>query len=113
MATHRHSRLVDNPCFGTLEGRPCTDSGRELATHVTEDSGIHGVRLFYHDRSPGITASADFGIERQRTQKRHMIRFGSSLCPAMIENVGPGLTVGTEKIAHIFDKTQDRYLHGA
>ena len=41
MAAHRYSRLVNNPCFGTLEGRLCTDSGRELATHVTEDSGVH------------------------------------------------------------------------
>ena len=50
---------------------------------------------------PGITTPTDFGIERQRTKKRHVIRLGGSLGPAMIKNVGPGLTVGTEKIAHI------------
>ena len=31
----------------------------------------------------------------------------------MIKNVGPGLTVGTEKIAHVFDEAQNRHLHRA
>ena len=35
------SRLVDNACFGTLEGGLRTDSDGELATHVTEAGGVH------------------------------------------------------------------------
>jgi len=65
---HRSSRLVDNACFGTLQGGLRTDSGRELATHVTEDLGVRRVGFLHYDRPPGITTTADFGVERQRTQ---------------------------------------------
>src|SRR5438445_6825646 len=102
------SRLVNNACFGTLQGRLRTDSGRELTTHVTEDLGIHRVGFLHHNWPPGITATADFGVERQRPQKRHVIRLSGSLRPTMVENVSPGLTVGTEKIAHVFDEAQNR-----
>src|SRR5262245_3425718 len=113
MDTRTTSRLVDYPCFGPLHSGLRTDRGDEPGTHITEDLGVHRVRFLHHDRSPGIATMTDFGVERQCTEKRHVIGLGRFLSPTMIENVGSGLTVRTEKVAHVFDQTQNWHLHGA
>ena len=41
MAAPTYSRLVDNPCFGTLQGGLRPDNGCELDAHVAEDSSVH------------------------------------------------------------------------